>query len=572
MMRQFVLKTTLCAALALPASVLWAQNVPAPSQVAPPVTPPSPGVRGRIALPQVPAGATIPEQARKLTFRLTGFDVEGEFDELVAARRELERPLVGRRITVADLFEFADKLQQAYVRAGFPLVRVVILPQEFEGSARIKMRVVDGFIENMNLDAIPPPARTRVTAVLALLLGKTHLRQSELERQLLLAGETPGIILNATFTAGKEIGGSVLVLTGRYRPVSTSVYIDNAMPQVFGTGQAVVSGSFNSVLGYGEQLTLTAAGLPDKDFTTQYPTRRYLSAFFSLPLGIDGWRLELSGTDGKTTPRVNQNVVSQGLLSQAQARLSYDIVKSRDFVLTAGAAFTATDEKINSLVFDPPSALSLDRVRTVRPAIDGLWRLREMGTTIGFGVGYTRGLPGLGARRATDADPLLPLSRAGADAVFSKMDGRLEITQAIPYDFFVSLAAFGQTSFNVPMLTSQQFDITGTKMLSGFTAGALAGDTSWAVRAELGRPFAAFNVGVTPYLFAATGERKYENPSVLEIGSLHADNYGLGTRFLLSPWTDWAPDGYGFVEWSRRRTTDGVLNGDRIFAGLMLRY
>src|SRR5665213_3296122 len=44
---------------------------------------------------------------------------------------------------------------------------------------------------------------------------------------------------SAEFAAGKEVGGSVLVLTGRYRPLSVSVYADNAMPAVFGTGQAV---------------------------------------------------------------------------------------------------------------------------------------------------------------------------------------------------------------------------------------------------------------------------------------------------------------------------------------------
>jgi hypothetical protein len=37
------------------------------------------------------------------------------------------------------------------------------------------------------------------------------------------------------------------------------------------------------------------------------------------------------------------------------------------------------------------------------------------------------------------------------------------------------------------------------------------------------------------------------------------------------------PDGYGFIEWSRRRTTDlspdGTnLDGDRLFTGLLLRY
>jgi hemolysin activation/secretion protein len=214
--------------------------VPAPSQVEPPViAPPSGG--GRIALPQVPAGAQIPAQAKKLSFKLLGFDVAGEFEELAPARHEIEGPLVGKRITVADVFEFADRLQQIYVRAGYPLARVVILPQEFEKSARIKLRVIDGFVERMDLGAISPNVRDRVAAVLAPLVHRTHLKQSELERQLLIAGEAPGLVLNAVFAAGKDVGGSVLVLAGRYRPVSASVYSDNSLPAVFGTGQVVTS-------------------------------------------------------------------------------------------------------------------------------------------------------------------------------------------------------------------------------------------------------------------------------------------------------------------------------------------
>ena len=96
----------LTAWLSLGASA-WAQTVPAPSQVAPPViVPPTGG--GHIAIPQVPAGAQVPEQAKKLNFKLLGFDLQGGFEELAAAYKELAAPLVGRRVTVADIFVFAS--------------------------------------------------------------------------------------------------------------------------------------------------------------------------------------------------------------------------------------------------------------------------------------------------------------------------------------------------------------------------------------------------------------------------------------------------------------------------------
>ena len=560
--------------LALGASA-WAQTAPAPARWRrPSFAPPTGG--GHISIPQVPAGATIPAQAKKLGFKLLGFDIDGEFEELAPARHEIEAPLIGKTITVADVFEFADKLQQVYVHAGYPLVRVVILPQEFEGSARIKLRIIDGFVERMDLNAISPPARARVTAVLAPLVHKTHLRQSQLERQLLIAGDTAGLILNAVFAAGKEVGGSVLVLSGRYRPVSVSVYSDNSMPAVFGTGQIVTTASLNSVFGYGEQTTVSAAGLPDRDFTTPFATRRYLSATELIPIGIDGWKFEFGGTNGLTTPRVDATAASQGLLSQGHAKLSYDLFKLRDFELTFNGRFDATNEEIDTLLFNPAIPLSRDRLRILRTGFDGIWRLRATATTFSFGSNFSQGLSGLGARTAADADPLLPLSRQGADAVFKKWDGHVELNQSLPFDFFTSVMASAQTSFNHALLTSEQFDIDGAKMLSGFTAGSLPGDSGWVVRGEFGRSF-SFPVesgGLTlmPYVFEATGDRALEDPTVLEIGSVHATNYGAGMRFNGAPWANWMPDSYGFIEWSRRYATAPTLNGDRIFAGLLLRY
>ena len=575
MKRLRLLGLGIAAAWTLSASA-FAQTAPAPSQVAPPVIAPAPD-GGRIALPQVPAGAQIPAQARTLRFTLLGFSIAGEFAELAPAREQIAAPLIGKRISVADLFEFTDKLQQIYVRAGYPLVRVVILPQEFEKSARIKLRVIDGFIERMDLEAIPPPVRSRVAAVLAPLARETHLKQSTLERRLLIAGEAPGLILNAVFAAGKEVGGSVLVLTGRYRPISFSVYTDNAMPTTFGTGQVVTTASLNGVLGAGEQLTVSAAGLPDKDFSTRYPTRRYLSGTFNIPIGIDGWNFEFGGTNGKTTPRTTPDAASQGLLSQGRAKLSYEAIKLRNFELTFNGRFDATNEEVDTLLFTPQVPLSIDRLRVLRAGFDGVWRVRETGTTFNFGSNFSRGLKGFGARTAQDAaDSGTPLSRADADAVFSKWDGRLEIIQSLPYDFAASLAASGQTSFNHALLTSEQFSIDGARMLSGFTAGALPGDTAWVIRGEISRaftfPIATGGLTLTPYIFGATGERIFESPTALEVASIHATNVGTGLRFNLIPWASLMPDGYGFIEWSRRQTNDPTLSGDRIFTGMLLRY
>jgi len=556
-----------------------AQNVPAPSQVAPPnFRPPTGG--GRIGIPQVPAGTTIPSQAKTLFFKLLGFDIQGEFIELTDQRKELQAPLVGKRISVAQVFEFADALQQIYAKAGYPLARVVILPQEFEGATRIKLRIIDGFVERFDLEALPWQVQSRVRAVLAPLDHKTHLTQAELERRLLIAGEAPGLVLNSTFAPGKQIGGSIMVLTGRYRAVSVTAYGDNDMPRVFGTGQGVISASANSWLGLGEQLTVQAAGLPDRDYVSEFPTRRYLGGTFSIPLGIDGWKFQMGGTDGITTPRVAPDQATKGVFDEGYLQLSYELLKRRDYELTLTEMLDAENETIKTLTTMPPTPVSADRVRPLRTGFNGILRLRETGTTVTYNAAWSRGLDALGARSINVATPELPLSRPGADAAFNKAAGQIEIDQSLPQEFFDNVYASAQDSFHRALLTSEQFDIDGIKLLSGFTAGALPGDTGWVVRNEFGRTFTTqlpaggIVAGIiwSPYVFGATGERILENPSALEIGSVHATDYGAGMRYNLIPVLPDMPNAYGFVEWSRRYTNETILNGDRILVGLMLQY
>ncbi|MGA8613490.1 MAG: ShlB/FhaC/HecB family hemolysin secretion/activation protein, partial [Xanthobacteraceae bacterium] len=521
----------------------------------------------------------------KLTFKLLGFDIQGEFPELVAQRKEIAAPLIGKTITVAKVFEFSDKLQQLYVHAGYPLVRVVLLPEEFAGSARIKLRVIDGFVERMDLNAIGTPVRARVAAVLAPLVHKTHLQQWELERRLLLAGEAPGLILNATFVAGKQVGGSVLVLTGRYRPVSASVYVDDAMPAAFGTGQVLTTASENGLAGLGEQFAVSVAGDPEHDFFRENPNRRYLSATYTMPLGIDGWKLELFATDGRTTPYITiPGTETFGVFDQGHVKVVYEAIKARDSELAFNAMFEPENESLESIAFMPPVPISLDRVRPVRFGFDGISRQRTAGLTVNYGAEFSQGLNAFGARTAADAaQSTVPLSQQGADAVFSKLNGHLEINQALPYDFFAAFKAYGQTSFNQPLLLPEQFDIDGADMLSGFTAGEFFGDSAWVVRAELGRPFSATLVPgsaatliFTPYLFGATGERDIYQPTAVELGSVHVSNYGLGARFNVPSWTPDAANTYAFVEASRGYVNQVIAPmpnySSRIFAGALIQY
>jgi len=549
---------------------------PAPSQVTPPRLPTEPRPAPQIPGVKPPEAPAFPADAEKLSFVLTGFDLEGEFEEFVATRRELAAPLIGKRVTVAQIFEFATKLQEAYVQAGYLLVRVVVAPQELAETARVKIRVIDGFIERIDVSALPGAVQNRIAAVLAPLFQKRHLTQNELERRLLLAADTPGLELRSTFAPGEEIGGSVLILTGLHRPVSVSAYIDNAMPVTFGTLQNVGLLALNSVLGAGEQITVSATGYPGHEFATEWPTRRFLQGALVFPVGIDGWKMLIAGTDGRTTPRVNLDAQTQGVYRQNSYVLAYDAVKKRDFQLTFSGRFDATYERVDFIVLNPPVSLHLDQVRPIRGSVDGAWRLPEVDMSILFGATVSRGLNALGARTLADATPELPLSRQGADAVFTKLNAALAITKNLPSDFFIATTSNVQSSFNRPLLTSEQFEIIGPKMISGLPVGILPGDAAWVVRTELGHvnffPIESGGLTITQYGFGAHGERIFYQPTVLELGSVHVSNFGIGLRFTSTRWSQPMPNTYAFVEGSQTRSTDPRLDQWRFFAGALIQY
>src|SRR5260370_1143032 len=97
--------------------------------------------------------------------------------------------------------------------------------------------------------------------------------------------------------------------------------------------------AFNSVLGAGEQITVSATGYPGHEFATEWPTRRFLQGALVFPVGIDGWKMLIAGTDGRTTPRVDLDAQTQGVYRQNSYVLAYDAVKKRDFQLTFSGRF-----------------------------------------------------------------------------------------------------------------------------------------------------------------------------------------------------------------------------------------
>lgn len=547
------------------------------AQTASQITPPSfrpdqPRAGGALLFSGRP-GLDAPAGAERLWIRLSGVSIEGGRRELAAEQQRLQARLTRGRIQASELFAAARELEAAYARAGYVLTRVLLPAQNLRDGGRLRIVIVSGFVERIDTSAVPETVRARVERVLAPLIGRRELRLSDIERQLVLAGDTPGVALRSALSPGGELGATVLVVQAQYRPMSGTLGFDNTLSGALGRSTVTAGAEINSVLGFGETFYVRAAGHPGGSDAAgfgglfdQYPRMRTLSGGAVIPLGIDGLTLNLEATESRTTPKPTfGQPQTASVFERYSVRLRYPWIRSRALTLASELIFDAEEERVDILVPGAKLPISLDRLRVLRVATDGAMQLPTGGTLSGRAI-LSAGLDALGARSAASASPLLPLSRLGADADFRKLEAIVALAQPLNEHLGFALLARGQTSFNQALPRAEQLGIASFQELSTFDAGTLGGDSGWIVRAEVNSPWQTSLAGVpitaTPYAFAATGALYLERPTALEQGTTHVSSIGLGLRLAATLDPSFSQASLA-LEFGRRYRDDLLPNSNR---------
>ena len=513
--------------------------VPPAAQTAADITPPTlaPDTRpltGAVVFTGAP-GLGAPEGADRLTVTLRGVEVEGAFPAMAEAHRTAEARLTGRVIPVSEVFSAAQDLEAAYAEAGFVLARVVLPAQELRDGGTLRLAVVDGFVEAIEDEAVPAPVRARIAEVTSPLAGQRSLRLREIERALLIAGDTFGLALDSALAQGEVPGATRLVLGGDFRPVTGFVGIDTSYGSDLG-GFSLDSGiEFNGLLGMAETIYLRASGNPSSSGTSgglvsSTPRMRTLAAGVLAPFGTSGltWNFEL--TESRTTPRTD-GVPTTSTFDRAAFRLAYPLVRSRALTVTARASLDVQRDRQDALAPDGGRLpLYRDSLRVFRLAA-GMTQTRTEGGVYALDAIASIGLDAFGARRGT---PDLPLSREGARADFAKLELSGRAVRPLGERLVLALSGRAQTAFGRPLLKSEQIGFATTSELSGFATGSVTGDSGVVFRGELRAPVQTERLPalVTPYAFAASGILWLHQPTALEEGRQRLSSLGVGVEVL----------------------------------------
>ncbi len=520
-----VLATILCAALPVAASGQTASEI-TPENFSPQLQ----RLGGSIVFTGQ-TGTEAPPGSEAIGITLSGVNLKDGLPELASENEAFVARLTRGRIPVSEMFQAVSDLEAAYADAGFVLTRVVLPQQTLRDGGRLSVVVVNGFIERVDTSQLPEQTKPRIERLTKPLVNKPGLNKDELERQLLLAGDTPGTALRSALGAGEQEGGAVIALAPEFRPVTGFVGFSNPTSSSLG-GFSFNSGvEFNSPLRFGETFYLRASGSP-RSFFASDPQSRILAAGAVVPIGYSGLSLNAEFTWSDTTPDTPLTPTRSDFDRQS-FRLIYPFIRSRDFNVTGQASLDFQQDKQVLLGAGGSSTTIFEDEIAVLRLGGTVSIFHENGSVTDAGVTLSKGLDAFGARSAADAAASgVALSRQGADSDFTKLVGSFSHRRNLSDNLALAVTGRFQSGFGDALVTAEQFTLVGPQELSSFDSGSLRGDSGWVLRSELSTNVQTEVSGLPlllrPYAFLGYGEATLEQPTAVEQSKTTAWAYGVG--------------------------------------------
>jgi len=546
-------------------------RAPAPSQVTPrDIAPPTPPPRGELLRRAAPEHLPTPDDPAH-AIDIGEARIEGAFPALAAPNAGFVASVAHRHVTLTELFAAARRLEQAYARAGYILVRVVIPPQQLDPGGPVRVLVIDGTIEDVDVTHVAAPVRAAVAARLRGLVGRGQITQSAIERALLLAGDLAGANLRSAIAPGTATGAVRLIVEGGFARIQGQIGVSNGLPATLGQWQFNGNLALNGPLGRGDQLYLMAGSEADVG-SAGFPKSALamVGAGYVLPIDNEGTTLTGEFLTSRTQPTPAPGTpATVGEYTRALARLSFVAIRNRHQTLAITDSFEIVTQSQRLPQFG--TLASRDHYLAWRLGVN--WQRNFGGASATLGATLSQGLEG------SEGKPTLPNSRAGASPTFTNFQGSAELAAPLPSGFTFDFVARGATGFGKPQFLSEQFALDAANAVSSFASGSFSVDSGATGRAELRAPPLALGrfASVAPYLFGAGGAGWVARPTAAEQGGsgyYSAGSAGAGLRIEMGalPFTRTAGASLGFEFGHRFSNLAGRRGGERASLTLGVRF
>ncbi len=444
--------------------------VPARPRPGPPAELPKPPPEPTAPIEVEPLGGEAPPGASGIFLVFRGIEFAGATVYSADDLKQLYLEMIGQRISLAQLFSIAERIQDHYHSEGYVLTRVIVPPQSVDDGI-FRFRVVEGFIGDIQIDGDIGPVRARLMDYLENLLGEAPVTQQALERYLLLANDIPGIrALGLLRSASGEAGASRLIVQADRTPFYGYAFVNNRGSRYTGPSRFSLLARENSATFLGEQIE---GIFLNTLFTTE---QQYGQLTYRQILGGDGLRLDLTASYGPSEPGFDLSSLDiDTLVMLAGGTLSYPIIRSRTRNLYINGGFEAINQDVDFGSLN----VNRDRVRVFFANIAYDLQSDFAGYST-LSLGLRQGVNGLGASQAGESD----LSRPDGIPDFTSLNIQTSHLQQIRENLAIYIAAVGQYSFDT-LLNIEEFKTGGEPFGRGYNPAELSGDSGIAGTAEL---------------------------------------------------------------------------------------
>ena len=304
-----------------------------------------------------------PSNAASVRFTLHTVSIDGATALPAAQIETTYRGLIGRSITLADLYGVANEITALYVQAGYAISFALVPAQSIDASGHVTIAVVEGYIAQIGVNGAPLRIKTMVEDYGARIEASHPLKTADLERFLLLANDLPGTTVKSVFNPvpNGARGATRLDINVTFVPVQASLSVDNRGSRALGPWRALAGLTIDSPLGWGDALTLQGLN------TLGNSQLRYEAANWSAPIDRDGTSLHLAVSNSASRPGTPAltAVAFIGTGWITSVGLDRMLICNQTQSLSLSATFTG--KWLNTNILSAPN--SRDRIYTVDSAV-----------------------------------------------------------------------------------------------------------------------------------------------------------------------------------------------------------
>jgi hemolysin activation/secretion protein len=410
---------------------------------------------------EAPQRSPVPRAVDEIKFKLTDIRIDGTKTIPASAFRPLYADMIGKQISLANIFDVADGIEKQYKAAGYLLVRAYVPPQHVKDGI-FTIHVVEGFVAGTSVQGSDNATQARVKAYLSPVLNQRPLQLATVERALLLSNDLPGVAATGILRPSPGVpGASDLVVTLTQPDVTGGLSTTNRGSHLSGVWTVTGNAEYNGIFGSDEldaSLTMSPHAL-DQQLSGQM---RYRTA-----IGDDGLVGSLIGSVSHGAPA--GSLGAAGIKTDSWAvgpRLTYPLVRSRLDSVSLDGGLTFQDAKVQVA----GAAVNHD-----------IWRVADLGLTYSSGdflagtfsstLDVAQGLPILGA--TSDNSPHLSLD---GKTDFTKLTGLMRYVNVFSAPWSFALTANGQYGFQ-RLVTGEEILFGGSQIGRGYDPGGITGDS-----------------------------------------------------------------------------------------------